>query len=140
MAKTLFPMLQPEAVAAQDELPLCREAAWDFAEGRPIFRDGAPVLVTGRDAVKVWCWKALLTVRARYEIYSWDFGCEVETLIGQNYSEELKRAEAARYVREALEGNPYVTEVSGVKVDFGDGLLAVSATVHTVYGEVEVGV
>ena len=74
--------------------------------------------------------------RTRYEIYSWDFGSEVESLIGQNYSDELKQAEAVRYVREALEINPYVTDISSISVSFADGVLAVSAAINTIYGEV----
>lgn len=138
----LFPMIQPntEAVESSGTLPLCRECAWDFALGSPIFRRGEPLVVTGVDAVKVWCWKALLTQRARWPIYSWDYGNEVETLVGHNYSEETKRAEAIRYVREALLVSPYVKEVREVAVSFGSGLLTISAAVETIYGEVRVNV
>ena len=142
MAKTLFPIIQPEVDAAGEraELPLYREAKWDFDAGRPVFRNGAPVVVEGAEAVKTWVWKALVTQRARYEIYSWDFGCEVESLIGQPYTDELKRAEAARYVREALEVNPYITDITSVAVSFDNGLLEVAATVNTIYGEATVHV
>ena len=132
----LFPMIQPQTAEVDTELPLYKEAAWDFEKEQPIFRGGNPVIVTGKVAVKVWCWKALLTERTRYEIYSWDFGSEVESLIGQNYSDELKQAEAVRYVREALEINPYVTDISSISVSFADGVLAVSAAINTIYGEV----
>jgi hypothetical protein len=132
----LFPMIQPQTAEVDTELPLYKEAAWDFEKEQPIFRGGNPVIVTGKEAVKVWCWKALLTERTRYEIYSWDFGSEVESLIGQNYSDELKQAEAVRYVREALEINPYVTDISSISVSFADGVLAVSAAINTIYGEV----
>nr|WP_243249466.1 DUF2634 domain-containing protein [Anaerotruncus rubiinfantis] len=129
-------MIQPQTAEVDTELPLYKEAAWDFEKEQPIFRGGNPVIVTGKEAVKVWCWKALLTERTRYEIYSWDFGSEVESLIGQNYSDELKQAEAVRYVREALEINPYVTDISSISVSFADGVLAVSAAINTIYGEV----
>lgn len=132
----LFPMIQPQTAEVDTELPLYKEAAWDFEKEQPIFRGGNPVIVTGKEAVKVWCWKALLTERTRYEIYSWDFGSEAESLIGQNYSDELKQAEAVRYVREALEINPYVTDISSISVSFADGVLAVSAAINTIYGEV----
>lgn len=134
----LFPILQPPAAEASGELPLCREIAWDFETGVPIYENGAPVFVTGAQAVKVWIYKALKTERFRYEIYSAAFGSEVEELIGQNYSEELKSAEAKRYVRECLEINPYITDVQNIGVEFLDGRLTVSTAVSTIYGEVKI--
>ncbi|MBC3938290.1 DUF2634 domain-containing protein [Anaerotruncus massiliensis (ex Liu et al. 2021)] len=133
----LFPIIQPEAVQGGTELPLYREVKWDFEKGEPVFRGGEPVVVEGAEAIKTWVWKALVTERARYEIYSWDFGSEVESLIGQPYTDELKRAEAVRYVREALEINPYITEVTTASVDFDNGVLTIDVTVDTVYGEVQ---
>nr|WP_207726205.1 DUF2634 domain-containing protein [Anaerotruncus massiliensis (ex Togo et al. 2019)] len=118
-------------------MPLYREVKWDFEKGEPVFRGGEPVVVEGAEAIKTWVWKALVTERARYEIYSWDFGSEVESLIGQPYTDELKRAEAVRYVREALEINPYITEVTTASVDFDNGVLTIDVTVDTVYGEVQ---
>lgn len=133
----LFPIIQPEAVQEETELPLYREVKWDFEKGEPVFRGGEPVVVEGAEAIRTWVWKALVTERARYEIYSWDFGSEVESLIGQPYTDELKRAEAVRYVREALEINPYITEVTAASVDFDNGVLTIDVTVDTVYGEVQ---
>ena len=133
----LFPIIQPEAALEETELPLYQEVKWDFEKGRPVFRGGEPVVVEGAEAIKTWVWKALVTQRARYEIYSWDFGSEVESLIGQPYTDELKRAEAVRYVREALEINPYITEVTAATVEFDNGVLTISVTVDTGYGEVQ---
>ncbi|MFR9189844.1 MAG: DUF2634 domain-containing protein [Anaerotruncus massiliensis (ex Togo et al. 2019)] len=121
----------------ETELPLYREVKWDFEKGEPVFRGGEPVVAEGAEAIKTWVWKALVTERARYEIYSWNFGSEVESLIGQPYTDELKRAEAVRYVREALEINPYITEVTAASVDFDNGVLTIDVTVDTVYGEVQ---
>ncbi|GKH45738.1 MULTISPECIES: DUF2634 domain-containing protein [Anaerotruncus] len=133
----LFPIIQPEVVQEETELPLYREVKWDFEKGEPVFRGGEPVVAEGAEAIKTWVWKALVTERARYEIYSWNFGSEVESLIGQPYTDELKRAEAVRYVREALEINPYITEVTAASVDFDNGVLTIDVTVDTVYGEVQ---
>lgn len=134
---TLFPMVEPKVIA-EAELPLYKEVAWDFKKGVPVFKNRNPVFITGKEAVKVWIWKALKTDRAIYEIYSWDFGNEVGTLIGQNFVRETKLAEAKRYVKEALEINPYITEISGVDVTFEDTVMTIYVTVKTVYGEVDV--
>lgn len=135
----LFPLIQPQTEAPPPlPLPLCKEVAWDFKAGKPLFRQGDPVVVTGVEAVKVWCWKALMTQRTRYPIYTWDFGSDHETLMGQNYTGELKAAEAARYVREALEINPYITAVRDIRVSFDQGDLSISCHIITIYGEVNV--
>ncbi len=56
----LFPIIQPEAEpTVQEKLPLCREVAWDFTRGIPVYAGGRPVEVTGVEAVKVVIWMAL---------------------------------------------------------------------------------
>ena len=135
---SIFPMIQPKTPekTQQETLPLCREIGWDFANNVPLFRQGTPVIVTGREAVKVWIWKALYTVRYRHEIYSWDYGSEFESLIGQAYTPELKEAEAPRFLRECLMINPYITEVTDITAQFEGSRLTMHARVKTIYGEV----
>lgn len=140
---TLFPMIQPEAEAdtsVQDDFPMYREVAWDYENNKPIYKNGSPVIVEGAEAVKVWAWNALHTVRYRYEIYSWDYGNEAESLIGQPYSQELKESEAARYVQECLEVNPYITGVSDISVEFNSDTLKIAASISTIYGKVTINV
>ena len=135
---SIFPMISPPAPAeaGRERLPLCREVGWDYVNNAPMFRRGEPVLVTGREAVKVWIWKALHTTRYRYEIYTWAYGNEFESLLGQAYTQTLKEAEAPRYLREALLINPYITAVTEIAVDFAGSRLTVSGRAETIYGEV----
>ena len=135
----LFPIIQPEAEpTVQEKLPLCREVAWDFARGIPIYAGGRPVEVTGLEAVTVWIWKALKTARFHHDIYTWDYGCEAESLIGKAFTAQVKESEAVRYVREALAHNPYITDVRQVDVSFQGTKLTISCQVSTIYGEAEV--
>lgn len=137
----LFPIIQPEAEpTVQEKLPLCREVAWDFARGIPVYAGGRPVEVTGVEAVKVWIWKALKTARFHHDIYTWDYGCEAESLIGKAFTAQVKESEAVRYVREALAPNPYITDVRQVDVSFQGTKLTISCQVSTIYGEAEVAV
>lgn len=137
----LFPIIQPEAEpTVQEQLPLCREVAWDFTQGIPIYAGGRPVEVTGVEAVKVWIWKALKTARFHHDIYTWDYGCEAESLIGKAFTAQVKESEAVRYVREALAPNPYITDVRQVDVSFQGTKLTISCQVSTIYGEAEVAV
>jgi hypothetical protein len=134
---SLFPIIQPETVETDTDLPMYKEVAWDYKNNIPIFKNGNPVIIEGKEAVMVWAWNALHTERFRYEIYTWDYGNEVESLIGQNFSDELKQAEAARYVKECLVINPYITDVKNISVDFTDDLLTITGTVVTIYGEAD---
>ena len=135
----IFPIIQPEAAEAEPQrLPLCREAAWDFEKGTPVFSGGKPVTVTGAGAVKVWIWKALMTARFRHSVYTWDYGSEVESLIGKPFTPAVKRSEAVRYVREALAVNPYIQAVRQADVAFQNDDLTISCEVETIYGEVRV--
>jgi len=135
---SIFPMIDPGSASRTQSLPICRETAWDFKNNVPIFRGGEPLVVTGKEAVKVWVWKALHTARFRYEIYSWDYGSEFESLIGQAYTPQLKEAEAPRYLKECLLINPYITSVTNISVSFADNRLTVTGVVNTVYGEVKI--
>ncbi len=135
----IFPIVQPETAEAEPKkLPLCREAAWDFDRGTPVFSGGKPLVVTGKEAVKVWIWKALMTARFRFSVYSWDYGSEVESLIGKPFTPAVKRVEAVRYVREALQINPYILATRQVDVTFRDDDLTIRCEVETIYGEVKV--
>lgn len=137
----IFPMVQPDAEAFSGErLPMCRETAWNFERGTPVFSAGNPVTVSGADAVKVWIWKSLMTVRFRHDVYTQDYGSEVESLIGQPFTAAVKHSEAVRYVREALMVNPYIRAVRQVDVSFSGNHLTVCCTVETIYGEVEIHV
>lgn len=132
-------MISPEAAqgGSTQALPLCREVAWDFERDVPVFRQGEPVVVTGREALKVWIWRAIRTPRFRYEIYTWAYGSEFESLLGQAYTDAVKTAEAPRYLRECLLINPYITAVKNISVSFESTKLTVAGTAVTIYGEVE---
>lgn len=136
---SIFPVIDPQ-VAVQNEskaLPLYREVAWDFENDVPRFRGREPIIVEGKEALKVWIWRALRTARYRYEIYTWDYGSEFESLLGQAYTDSVKTAEAPRYLRECLLINPYITAVKSIEVDFASATLTVKGTAVTVYGEVD---
>ena len=136
----IFPMIQPEAVKINISLPLYKEIDFNFKENKIVYKDGLPSVVSGKKAVLIWALKALMIKRTRYEIYSWSYGNEIEQLIGQPYTNELKQSEAIRYVRECLMINPYITDVADIEINFQDGLFTVDCKLITVYGEQEVSI
>lgn len=137
--KNLFP-IAPQALPKREALPVCRDGAWDFVRDRPVFAAGEPVMVEGAQAVAVWCYHALRAARYRNPARSFGYGCELERLVGRPYSEDVKRAEAARYITEALEVSPYVEGVSVEDLKFEGSTLSGTVRVRTVYGEVSVDV
>lgn len=136
----LFPFLQPEAVDIDDSMPLYQETAWDYEHDIPIWKNGSPVIVTGAEAVKIWCWNALHVPRKRHMIYSWEYGHDIEDLMGQTYADDVKQSEAIRYVKECLQVNSYITDISQVNVNFAEDALQIDCTVETIYGEVTISV
>ena len=140
MSISLFPMIQPDLTGQTGggQMPLYREVLWDRETNRPVWKDGSPQIVEGREAVLTWAWKALATQRYRWPIYSWDYGNQCESLMGQPYTDRLKRAEAVRYVRECLEVNPYIQEIRDIQVTFEDGRLTIRCRLVTIYGEVNI--
>ncbi len=137
---SIFPIIQPQSIDSATEMKIYKEIKWDYENNTPVFRNGSPVIVSGREAVLVWAWKALHTPRFRHEIYTWNYGCETESLIGQPYTEDLKQSEAARYVKECLQINPYITGVSDITVKYVEDALSIKCTIETVYGEVSIDV
>ena len=139
---SLFPFVTyKEDIVKNNSFPLYKEVAWDFKRDIPILENGEFKIVEGNNAIKVWIYKALLTPRYNYSIYSWNYGSELMDLIGKAYTPSLTKEEAKRYIKEALSINPYILEVNVINTDFKDGLLSADVKVKTIYeGEVLVNV
>ena len=137
---SLFPFISNnvDEMKVDNIFPMYREIAWDFEKNIPILENGDFKLIEGNEAIKVWVYKALLTPRYSYSIYSWDYGSELMDLIGKAYTPSLTKEEAKRYIKEALLINPYILEVTVVDTSFNNGLLSADIKIVTIYGESEV--
>ena len=136
---SLFPFVTyKEDIVKNNSFPLYREIAWDFKRNTPIIQNGDFKIVEGNNAIKVWVYKALLTPRYNYSIYTWDYGSELLDLIGKAYTPSLTKEEAKRLIKEALEINPYILEVEITDINFKDSLLSADIKIVTIYGESEV--
>lgn len=140
---SIFPKasnVEIDNISIVEVLPLYKEVAWDFINNSPILVNNEPMIVEGNEAIKVWIYKALLTERFKYEIYSWDYGSEIETLINKGFTNSLIISEVERFITEALLINEYILAVDSVEVGFNDDTLKVDISVSTIYGEVEASV
>lgn len=136
---SLFPFVSNiDEVKIDNTFPLYKEVAWDFKRNIPVIEKRDFKIVEGNEAIKVWVYKALLTPRYQYSIYTWNYGSELLSLIGKAYTPQLTKSEAKRYIEEALKINPYILEVNVLDADFKDGVLSASIKIVTIYGESEV--
>jgi len=136
--QSLLPVSVSASAPSSAALPLCRDVLW--ADGAAVMRSGLPVIVTGLQAVQGWIWRALMTARYGFRIHTNAYGCELPNLIGQPYSDAVKRAEACRMVEDALRVNPYIRAVRDIKISLSGAAVQISCTVDTVYGEVSANV
>ena len=142
---SIFPFMSIDEVEvnienSNSELPMYYEVGWNYIKDEPLIENNEFVIVEGNEAIKVWIYKAIKTARYQYPIYSWDYGCEISSLIGQKYTKGLTKSEAERYIKEAILINPYVTDVKIIDINFSEDILSVSIQVDTIYGEVNVNV
>ena len=134
----LFPLIDlpsGDGGEAANSLPLYREIKWDYANDRPVWQAGAPVYVSGAQAVEVWAWNTLHTLRGRSDIFTAGYGVDLDALTGQAYTKAIKESEAARIISDALMVNPYINNVR-VATSFAGSCLTVSCAISTIYGEV----
>lgn len=89
--------------------------------------------IDGEQALRQFIYKALITQRNRYMVYSEKYGCELSELIGGNIDYDLMDVEIPRMIKEAL---IYDDRIENVEVDFtrdGDKLF-INVTVTPVSG------
>ena len=138
---SLFPFISnTDEIKVDNSFPMYKEIAWDFKRNIPILENGDFKIVEGNNAIKVWVYKALLTPRYNYSIYTWDYGSELLDLIGKAYTPSLTKEEAKRLIKEALEINPYILEVEITDINFKDSLLSADIKIVTIYGESDISV
>lgn len=129
---SLFPAYIEEEIEEelQEELEVPKEFGIDFATGQLTGE-----IVEGIEAVKVWCYLALRVARYHFFICSWDYGSELEELIGQGFSEEHLESEATRMIEECLLVNDYIESVEISDVQYLDGRFRAKIAVETTLGE-----
>ena len=101
----------------------------------PVFEGGIPVFVSGKEALKSWAYRQILTQRYVHRIYPRTNGNEMLRLIGKPFTKAVKESEAKRYIEECLLQNPYITAVSDFDVSFTSDTLSISFKINSIYGE-----
>lgn len=97
-------------------------------------------ILEGIEALKVWIYKTLLTKRYKHLIYSWDYGQDLEEIIGRGYEKGLIKSEVERRVKDCLLIHPHIKECTSFEIRLQDNQLHIDFTVNTIYGEVDINV
>lgn len=122
--------------SAADALPVFHEFAWDFERNAFLYEaDGSHKIVTQNEAIKVWAWHVLQCERYRYLAYFDDYGIELEQFIGTGPNDGRRAGELFQYVKEGLLVNPYITDVSNLRIERTKKSVAMLLNLSTVYGD-----
>lgn len=93
--------------------------------------------VDGTEAMKQAILKILLTERFDYLIYSWNYGIELNDIVGKSF--QVLSSEIKRVIREALLADSRITDVTDFTVKQIDKrTVHVSFTAETTFGEIPV--
>lgn len=123
-----------EVLLEDEEEAEPKEYEIDFETGQLTGR-----IVTGLEAILVWAWLALNTAKYRYIQYSWDYGHELDTLIGQASNENLETS-VQTMLEECLLLNEHITGVGILEFNIEENKVAGKIKIITDYGEGELDV
>jgi len=108
-----------------------KELAFDFAAGNFIMVDGRPKALEGVEALKVWIEKTIRTARYRWPAYTFQYGCELEDIIGLDIPRVVLESEVRRVIRDALIYDDRIEDVRDFVIERGGDWLKVAFTVIT---------
>nr|DAT23674.1 MAG TPA: Protein of unknown function (DUF2634) [Caudoviricetes sp.] len=134
----MFPFdvdIEDEEEVIEDENNLNTDYEIDFNTGRLTGR-----IITGLAAVVQWARLTLATERYFYTQYSWDYGSELQSLIGRNHSKDYIESEVKRILNEALLVNEDIKSIEDLRCDIEGDKLSISFGLETVYGRGDIDV
>lgn len=95
-------------------------------------------LVKGREAIKAWIWKALMTERFRYALYSWNYGSELDSYIGKTLTDEYLKTDVRLALEDTLLINEEISAIKDYSATVKGDRLTLTFTAVTTYGDVSI--
>ena len=92
--------------------------------------------IDGLNAVRQSVFLMLSTERFQYLIYSWDYGVELENMIGK--SRDYLKVDIERRIREALAQDDRITDISDFGIDFKGDQAFITFKVYSKFGDFNV--
>ena len=103
----------------------------DFETGR------VAGFVDETEAMKQAIYKILQTERFEYLIYSWNYGIELNAVVGKSF--QVFASEIKRVIREALLADSRITDVTDFEVaQIDKRTVSVKFTAETIFGEIPI--
>lgn len=132
---SLLPSFVAERVTEPASAGMPIEYGIDFSTGQMTGKK-----VYGLEAIKVWIWLCVHSERFRYQIYSWDYGVELEQYIGQTVTEDFLNMDCRDGLEEALTIHPCIMGIDGFEASMEKDRVHMKFTAVTTLGEVEMDV
>lgn len=109
---------------------------FDFVNGEFVMEKGKAVVLTGRDALRLWAEKAIRTQLDRYEMYSGKkYGAYIEDLvIGKSYGFDFVESELKREIETALLRHEDILAVTSFSAVRSGTALNITFTLETICG------
>ena len=130
---SLFPFMSEQVESKNTDT--YKEYEFDFNTGQLTGK-----ILEGEAALKMWIYKALLIKRYIYPIYTWDYGQDLDELIGQGYEVDYIKSEVERKVTECLMINPKITRCHNFEINLTNDTLHITFMAETTFGEVTINV
>ena len=136
---SIFPSFAKEVQAIElsksTTLPIAKDIAINFITGEPIIKNGDFVVVEKDEAIKVWCYFALKTVKGRFLAFTNKYGSKLEEeIIGKQYDSDTNN-KLKRIIEDCLLVNQYIKKVDNIISSFEDNRLTIEIELTTIYGE-----
>lgn len=134
----IFPMIQPELYEKAED---GQETATDIAmNGAEIVANGGRIeTAEGAEAVKQWAWRALQTRKGVFEIFSEDYGSDIEAILEEG-PRELIESEMETAIQECLMANRYIESIDEIEIGTEGERMHIRVVLSTAFGEVSVNV
>lgn len=120
------------------ELPLFKEYKINGIDGsndiEPTEKDSDLVVLEGKEALKVWIYRALKTELKKYYIHTKNYGNDLREHIGTVYNKTVKDAIMQQEIIDCLLVNPYITNVYDFYFSYENRIPYVYFSVDTIYG------
>ncbi|AID44727.1 Phage protein [Candidatus Arthromitus sp. SFB-mouse-NL] len=105
----IFPNIKAKETSRL-KLNSLKEIGWDFKKDEPLFKNNNFIVVEGIEALKVWIYKTIKTIRFKYLVYSNSYGTSIKSFIGKVFTEKVKN-DFKKEIIEALIINKYIESV-----------------------------
>lgn len=92
--------------------------------------------IDGKEAVAQAVYKILNTVRYGFEIYNWNYGCEISSIFGKSGKEIEVLAE--KYVEEALTADKRIKGIRDFSAERDKNVLRIYFVAESTEGDVEI--